>query len=331
MNIRFGQLTLLVTLLSSLALADESELAVDPHKVLGNEKCAKCHQAEIDVWKKTPHYKTFNTLHRNPEAKQIAKRLGLSSIKRNDTCIKCHYTMQHRGSRLRAISGVSCESCHGAAKDWVEQHNDYGGPDVSREQETASHKQQRRQMAIDAGMRNPVNVYLVAQSCLGCHTAPDEELVNIGGHPSGSLEFELVAWSQGMLRHNFSRSHGKRNDISSPDRLRLMYVVGLIADLEYSLRATAKATTKAKFGITSARRADRLRKKLRAINERLDNPLLQQVVDVAFRAKLKMNNAEQLDHAADAISELAFTFADTVDGSTLTVINPLMPSSRDLK
>ena len=32
------------------------------------------------------------------------------------------------------------------------------------------------------------------------------------------------------------------NAVSSPDRLRLMYIVGKLTDLEYSLRATAKAT-----------------------------------------------------------------------------------------
>lgn len=61
-------------------------------------------------------------------------------------------------------------------------------------------------------MRNPSNLDLVAQSCLNCHTAPNEELVNKGGHNVGTLDFELVAWSQGKVRHNFVRSEGKTND-----------------------------------------------------------------------------------------------------------------------
>ena len=69
-------------------------LAVDPHQVLGHEKCMKCHQAEVDVWSKTPHAQTFESLHRKPAAQEIAGRLGLNSVKRNDVCIQCHYTMQ---------------------------------------------------------------------------------------------------------------------------------------------------------------------------------------------------------------------------------------------
>ena len=60
-------------------------------------------------------------------------------------------------------------------------------------------------------MRNPVNVYLLAQSCYRCHTVPDERLVNVGGHHAGSLDFELVSWSQGTVRHNFVRTDGKVN------------------------------------------------------------------------------------------------------------------------
>jgi hypothetical protein len=91
----------------------------------------------------------------------------------------------------------------------------------TREQETPQH----RSAAICATrsaveMRNPINVYLLAQSCYRCHTVPDEELVNVGGHKAGSLDFEIVAWSQGLVRHNFVRSNGQTNDPSPPDRLR---------------------------------------------------------------------------------------------------------------
>jgi hypothetical protein len=98
--------------------------------------------------------------------------------------------------------------------------------------------------AIAAGMNNPANLYLVARQCLACHTSPNERLVNVGGHPTGSPDFELVAWSQGMVRHNFVRSEGRTNEASSRERLRMMFVVGVMADLEASLRATAAATEK---------------------------------------------------------------------------------------
>ena len=35
----------------------------------------------------------------------------------------------------------SCESCHGAAQDWLELHSDYGGPNLTRELESREHRQ----------------------------------------------------------------------------------------------------------------------------------------------------------------------------------------------
>ena len=316
---------------TSLIGSEPRDISVDPQHVVGAEKCSKCHQSEISTWHQTPHYQTFEQLHRKPEATAIAKRLGLSSIKRNDTCIRCHYTQQQSGRKVKPISGVSCESCHGAAEAWLESHADYGGPDVTREQESAAHKQQRRARAIAQGMRNPSNLYLVAQSCFNCHTAPDEKLVNVGGHNVGTLEFELVAYSQGKIRHNFVRSNGKQNEVSSPERLRVMFMVGLLTDLEYSLRATAKATELQLYGVTNAHRADRLRKELQGIQQALQDPLLQPAVDAATQVKLKLNNADKLFEAADTISLTAYNFAEQRDGSTLAVIDELLPQPNQYK
>jgi hypothetical protein len=301
------------------------DLNIDPHKVVGYETCSKCHAAEIETWKKTPHYETFLTLHRNPEAKTIADKLGLKSFKSDSRCIQCHYTMQDQGGHLEAISGISCESCHGGAKDWVNVHYDYGGANVTREQETPEHRLQRLRNAIGGGMRNPINVYLLAQSCYRCHTVPDEELVNVGGHKAGSLDFEIVAWSQGLVRHNFVRSNGQTNDPSSPDRLRQMFVAGLIADLEFSLRSTAKATQKAEFGITSAKRAKRAADRLRSAQEKLQQPILQEVLAVFDGVKLKINNQESLEEAASKINKLGIKFAATVAGKDLTAIDSYIP------
>jgi hypothetical protein len=74
----------------------------------------KCHAAEAKVWQQTPHAKTFDQLHRRPEAKQIAAKLSLRSIKHDGRCVACHYTQQKDDSdSVHAVAGVSCESCHG--------------------------------------------------------------------------------------------------------------------------------------------------------------------------------------------------------------------------
>ena len=51
-------------------------VAGDPAKMLGADSCIKCHRGEMEVWQKHPHFKTFEELHRQPEAKSIADRMG---------------------------------------------------------------------------------------------------------------------------------------------------------------------------------------------------------------------------------------------------------------
>ncbi len=163
---------LLVTILISAAMTghdfasqgpESGAVSLDPIKVLGYESCAKCHENEVKVWQQTRHHQTFRELHRKPEAQQIAERIGLRSIKRGEVCINCHYTQQITSGKVRAVSGISCESCHGPAQDWIKLHNDYGGEGVTKEQETAAHRAERRKESVAAGMNNPINLYLIAQ------------------------------------------------------------------------------------------------------------------------------------------------------------------------
>ena len=303
--------------------------ACDPDLVLGNQSCVKCHASEIKAWEKTPHARTFDELHRRPEAQQIAAKLGLNSIKHAGRCTACHYTPQTDSATGSAhmIAGVSCESCHGAAKPWIELHHDYGGEGITRISEPATHRRQRIDRSVAMGMRNPANVYLVAQSCLRCHTTGDEELVNVGGHSAGSLDFEFVSWSQGTIRHNFVRTDGVTNEVSSQPRLRLMFVAGMIAELEASLRATAMATEKATFGLTAAKRAARAGARLKSVVAKVDQPILDQVVAVFASVTLKLRNADQLNRAADEVARLGFEFAADGSGEGLESLDRFSPSS----
>ena len=308
----------------------QADIKRDPAQVLGAVSCAKCHEAEMKQWQGTPHYATFETLHRKPEAKQIVKNLGLSSVKRNELCVRCHYTEQLVRDRVRVVSGVSCESCHGAGKDWVPLHNDYGGVNITKEQETTEHAQQRIADSIAAGMNNPSNLYLIARQCLACHTTPDERLVNEGGHPAGSGQFEFVAWSQGMVRHKFL-SGGGTNAVSTPERLRMMYVVGMMADLEASFRATSRASVKNTFGIASAQRAARLKRKLYDVAQLIDNEHLDRALDAALAVPLKLGRSEQLLSAAAEIGAAAEAFASSAKGEELTAIDEFLPDPSQYK
>jgi hypothetical protein len=229
------------------------------------------------------------------------------------------------------VAGVSCESCHGAAADWVAIHNDYGGPNVSKAAESPEHRQQRLDASIAHGMNNPHNVYLIAMQCYNCHTAPNEKLVNVGGHIAGSKDFELVAWSQGIVRHNFLRTGGTANSQSTPAQLRVMYVVGVMTDLEYSLRATAVATQKAAFGVASAERAVRMKRRLVEIQQLIHDPFVGQALDAVSNVELRANNGAALVDAADKVGKADFDFAEKVDGEQLSAIDPLLPKPNEYK
>jgi len=166
---------------------------------------------------------------------------------------------------------------------------------------------------------------------LRCHTTADEQLVNVGGHSTGSLDFEFVSWSQGMIRHNFVRTDGKTNELSSPERVRVMFVAGIVAELEASLRATAIATEKATYGITAAKRAARAGARLKSVTSKVDAPLLNEIVSIFNSVTLKLNNATALTAAADKIAKLGFQFADRNDGTSLSPLDGFIPKSDRFK
>src|SRR4051812_7668270 len=303
----------------------------DPAKIIGSDQCAKCHQPEVQQWMKTPHFATYESLHRLPRAKEIADRLGLQSIKRNDVCTQCHYTKQIDDGRERVVAGVSCESCHGGARDWVALHNDYGGAGVTKASESAEHRAKRVADSARKGMNNPHNIYLIARQCYDCHTVPNEKLVNVGGHLAGSQDFELVSWSQGMVRHNFVRGGGTTNATLSSDELRVMYVVGVLTDLEYSLRATAAATEKSKFGVTSAKRAARMKIKLIEIQKLANDPLLNSALEAVETVELRLGNNAAIAASANSVGKAANEFAQKADGKQLVTIDTLVPRADQYK
>lgn len=303
----------------------------DPAKVVTAEACAKCHVNEVQTWKQTPHYRTFAELGRRPAAAEICQKMGLRSVKRSDVCIDCHFTSQAVRGRNKPVSGISCESCHGAAQDWINVHNDFGGPTATKETESPAHAQSRFEASVEYGMRNTRNLYAIASSCLNCHTVPNEELVNVGGHLAGSDDFELVSWSQGQVRHNFLRLGGQANGTSDPERLRVMFVVGLIADLEYSTRATAKATTKSTYGTKVASRAARVALRLYEVQQIIQNEHVQQALQAFAGAELRLNNSDSLLAIAHEIQQAGEDFAENSDGSQLRGIDSMLPNPSQYK
>jgi len=320
-------LTLFSTLALSVAVAAPH---IDPAKVKGSESCGECHKFEVEAWKLTHHFSTFNDMHRTPEAKEIAEKLGIKRIKSESLCLDCHYTSKEIDGSSEVIAGISCESCHGAAKEWMDVHNDYG-KGFTKATEPAEHRTARRAKAASLGMLYPENLYNVGQNCYQCHIVTNEELANKGGHTTGSAGFNLLTWSQGEVRHSILHTDNKSNPEATPERKRMLYTVGCILDVEYSLRAVGRATEKAAYAVANARRAAAARKQLDAIQAAAPTDEMAAIIEVAKTAELRLNNGEALNAVADKISTLGRDFAEKVTGERLAGIDPLLPPASEYK
>jgi hypothetical protein len=205
----------------------------------GAKTCSECHDQEYAVWKETPHFESYRSVHKSPEAKKILKAVGSKSMKRGDDCATCHYTMVQKSAtkKARPKSGPSCESCHGASSTWRAIHNDFGGPDIKASDEDPAHKVKRLADAEAGGMLASRMVYRIASGCMSCHGLAHADVKKdlLGkmldaGHPI-EPDFEIVKYSQGKLRHRFVPPNVNENSkLSTADTARL-YLGGQAASL----------------------------------------------------------------------------------------------------
>lgn len=321
-------LGLLAALILGPGMAQAQQLHLDPAKVMGPDACGECHKSSVQAWKGSHHFSTFKSLPRSKEARAIADKMGLKRIKADSDCLSCHFTTAQVKGKNKPIAGITCESCHGAGRDWIKVHSDFGGKDIKAENEDPAHKKERYAKSEAAGMIRPANLYQVASNCFGCHTVPNEKLVNVGGHAAGS-KIELVAWTQGEVRHNVWYS--KENRVASIERQRMIYLVGRALDLEYALRGVAKATTKAGYAVKMAKRAKKARKRIKAIAKLVDAPELMAMYKAAKSAKLKLNNEAELTAAAEEVARQAQALASKYDGSTFGGLDSVLPGPDKFK
>ncbi len=322
-------------------LTESPYLRIDPAKMVIDDRdsrvpCGECHGLEYETWRETTHAQNFDDLHRSESAQAIleAMEFDKKGAKRESLCLRCHYTatIDTRG-QTKAIAGVSCESCHGAARDWLDVHNDYG----DRDAETPEHRAQRVAASIAGGMLRPSDdIYAVAANCFECHTIPEEDLVNVGGHSSGS-SFELVDWSE-EIRHNFLAaqwSSDTNNRETTQERKRLFYVAGRALDYEYSIRGVAKATTDETYVRAMGRRVNKAYKELEQVLAAFEasTPAVEaaefdEIVRIGKALDLGPNRADVLGGAADQISELTQAFLARHDGSLLTGVDTLLAGGK---
>ena len=215
----------------------------------GPKVCAECHRGESEIWQGTKHFESFKKVHKSKKAKAIAKATGKKSMKRNETCVQCHYTVTQKkaGGKAKPAAGPSCESCHGASSDWFAIHNDYGGPSVKRDQETPEHKAERIANASAAGMRWPSDKYGVAENCMECHglANPNVDPAKLAimldnDHPTVA-DWELVRYSQGSVRHRFYPPDMTVNAEMTAAEAAEMYVIGQAAKLVSAVNAAGNS------------------------------------------------------------------------------------------
>ncbi len=174
---------------------------LQPHdaKYVGPGSCAAvaCHggiqqrsstrvlQNEYSTWVTSDKHAHAYTALTEPLGKQIAVTLKLGPAEKAQRCLVCHALSVPAAERARDFEiaeGVSCESCHGPASQWI-------GPHI---QANAQHS---RMVAL--GLYDNKDLVKRSEKCLTCHLgAPgmsvDHELI-AAGHPD--LRFELDSFT----------------------------------------------------------------------------------------------------------------------------------------
>ncbi len=168
-----------------------------PVKFLGAPSCASsgCHggggakQNQFLTWSlKDFHSQRPTATLTTARSKQIADALAIKDPTADVRCTTCHAPLHDvpenlRGENFKVSEGVSCESCHGAAENWLRSHTRH---DFTRADRTA------------AGMRDLENLYVRANTCVACHQVVSQPLLK-AGHPE--LIFELDGQSVAEPKH----------------------------------------------------------------------------------------------------------------------------------
>ncbi len=321
-----------------LAVPTGAYEAPRPGASLGGDVCRDCHGAAFKATRASMHATSFTSLPETKAARDITSRLGLGDMRDEPACQSCHISVgkeedlfasdeggdEASEPEAKAVGAVQCESCHSPAVGWADVHWRYNGQRLPKDQENPAHKAKRLRQVDAAGMIRAAQSNLMAARCLSCHIVADERLVNEGGHPAGS-DFEYVGWTQGEVRHNFGTEESDENHVTPPERLRLMYVVGAVVDLEQSVRALTRATARAVYAQSLAERARRAAAQVADLSDLLRLPELDSLVDMALMARLRMNSPGKMGRLADDIAAQAMALATRYDGTTFAAIDQLLP------
>jgi len=285
--------------------------------VSGPEKCAECHRVEYDIWEETPHSLTYESMPDSDKGIEIGEAMGLDDVVEAELCQSCHLTLQSEaeGELGEVIAGVSCDSCHGASVQWMEPH--------AKEDKTPQEMTSLWAASEAAGMIRPGDVYKFAMNCLACHVVPQEKLVNTGGHPAGS-EFNLVSWSQGIVRHN--TFYSADNNMASPERKRMMAVMGVAAELQIGLTAALSVNdARGDYALALFARIQKAKSALSDMADKTSSDAVQAIYDAV--ANIDFSGPMDQTKVTTAISNLATSaMALSKQGDDLSALDSLVES-----
>ena len=223
-------------------------------KWMGVASCASmsCHNAGEGREKKRSEYSTWAAHDKHtqaynalliPRSQDIARNLKLSKPAHEEPlCLKCH-AMAHTNGQEEPVDdhfylrdGVGCESCHGPAEKWLEEH--FRGDFKSK---SAEEKESRY------GLRNTKSLTSRVKICASCHIgSPDREVDHdliAAGHPRMSFDFS------GYLALYNKHWPVAEDRARYPDYAARTWVVGQVAGAKASLELLhARADRAAKDG-----------------------------------------------------------------------------------
>jgi hypothetical protein len=231
------------------SVSDSAITKKDRSHFMGARACLDCHRSEYVSWLGTQHYMNSkkNRFEGTKSSIDTKYRKEVGNLK---LCYTCHMApAEQRFGRTQVETGVSCESCHGAAggeDGWLNRHAVYGPNITKLEYETPQHHAERNAACDAAGMVRAGRPYEVAKNCFGCHIIAEPTLVGEDvKHPVSFDRFSLIPYMQGEIRHNFhlnQRANAEtptletlRRGLSLQQRKRVYLIIEQFAKAEVAL------------------------------------------------------------------------------------------------
>ena len=224
---------------------------------------ASCHGGREILGGEYTHWATHDSAHRraynvllSDVSRTMATKLGIVAAHKETRCLACHsmdagatnsdstvavHAASVHGPRFAIEFGVACESCHGAAGQWLARHTERSWKNLSDHQKS------------EFGFRNLRSLAERADACIACHVGSpratvDHDLI-AAGHPR--LNFELSAY-HAMLPKHWNESAALRQQ---PDQELKLWMLGqvnsakAVADIAFN-RAEAEMSAKREPGLS---------------------------------------------------------------------------------